>query len=106
MNLRKDIGARIKSIRENSKLTQEEFAEIVKVDVAFLSGIENGHRNITLDTLDKLLTALNSNLLNILFPVKSEMIQERKEYIDTIIASVQEMDLDTLRVLSTFFRKK
>jgi transcriptional regulator with XRE-family HTH domain len=41
-SLRRDFGKRLKAIRLDRKLTQEEFAELVGISVDFLSLIERG----------------------------------------------------------------
>lgn len=48
------IGARIKTLRENSGLTQSNVANYLRVDQSLVSMIEKGKRAITSDMLDKL----------------------------------------------------
>ena len=46
------IGNRIKELRINKlRITQEEFAKILGVDRTYLSRVESGKQNITLNTL-------------------------------------------------------
>lgn len=59
MFLQPQIGARIKQLREEQGLTQEELAAKAHSDAATLSKIESGKRNITLETLGFLLVALD-----------------------------------------------
>ncbi|MBL8799728.1 MAG: helix-turn-helix domain-containing protein [Planctomycetia bacterium] len=59
MNLKARVGARIGELRQAKGLTQQELAARAAIDAATLSKIESGRRNITLSTLNDLLTALD-----------------------------------------------
>lgn len=54
----KKLGEKIKTLRKERKLTQEELAELAKVDPKSIIDIENGKRNPTFKTLGKIATAL------------------------------------------------
>ena len=58
MSLRRDFGNRIKAIRLESKLTQEEFAELVGISVDFLSLIERGINSPSFEVLEKFADSL------------------------------------------------
>lgn len=49
-----NIGATIKSLRENSGFTQKNIANFLKVDQSLISKFESGERPISADMLDKL----------------------------------------------------
>ena len=55
---RKQLGDRIRIIREKKSLTQEDLADKAGVDVSYLAKIENGYVNTTLRYLIKLSRAL------------------------------------------------
>jgi transcriptional regulator with XRE-family HTH domain len=59
MAMQKRIAGRIKAIRKEKGLTQEELAWNSDVDRTFMNHIENGRRNISLDTLEKILSGLD-----------------------------------------------
>lgn len=48
----------IKHFRKANGFSQEKLAEKASLDRTYISGIERGKRNITLDSLDKIITAL------------------------------------------------
>ena len=48
----------IKYFRKINNLSQEQLAEKANLDRTYISGIERGRRNITLDSLDKIIVAL------------------------------------------------
>lgn len=54
----KDIGRRIAQERVKKKLTQEDLAGIVEMDRSFLSYIENGHKNFSVEMLLRIADAL------------------------------------------------
>ncbi len=56
-----NIGLKIKFFRQQKYLTQAAFAEMLDMDVRYLSDIERGKKNITLKTLYKISLALNIN---------------------------------------------
>ena len=58
MDLRAVVGRNVKRIREAQDLAQDELAHRAEVHVTYLSGIENGRRNITLKVLERIARAL------------------------------------------------
>ena len=53
------FGAGLKALRVRRGLTQEKLAELSERDQTYLSGIENGRRNLGYRNLAKLAKALN-----------------------------------------------
>ena len=53
------FGARLRKFRENKKLTQESLASKTGLHATYISGLENGKRNPSLNTLDNLASTLN-----------------------------------------------
>ncbi|MBS4456879.1 helix-turn-helix transcriptional regulator [Tuanshanicoccus lijuaniae] len=49
-----EIGKRIKSLRNESKLTQNKIAEYLSLDQSMIAKMEKGERNITSDVVEKL----------------------------------------------------
>ncbi|STO98956.1 helix-turn-helix domain-containing protein [Grimontia hollisae] len=60
-SLRESVSRLLRSIRLECGLSQEKLARLSGIDRTFISGVERNQRNITLDTLDKLLEALDVN---------------------------------------------
>ncbi len=65
MDTKRLIGARIKSLRQVRGLTQERVAERTGLSVNYLSRIERGLENPTLDTLLGLAKALKAEPLDL-----------------------------------------
>lgn len=49
------IGMRIKELRTEKNLTQEAVAWNAEVDRTFMNHVENGKRNVSIDTLSKII---------------------------------------------------
>jgi transcriptional regulator with XRE-family HTH domain len=63
MDIKGKIGSRIKELRTDQNLTQEEVAWKADVDRTFMNHVENGRRNVSIDTLTKIICGgLESNL--------------------------------------------
>ena len=58
MELKKNIGKRIKELRKKRGLSQERLAELVNIEQNTLSYIETGNNFCSAETLEKLITAL------------------------------------------------
>lgn len=55
MDMKTKIGLRIKELRSDQNLTQEEVAWKAEVDRTFMNHVENGKRNVSVDTLTKII---------------------------------------------------
>ncbi len=53
------FGRRVRSIRQNMNLSQEDLAQIAGLDRTYMGGIERGERNIGLLNVKRLADALN-----------------------------------------------
>ena len=60
MGIKQELGQKIKRMRIIRGLTQEQLAEMVDVSQRTMSGIEIGENFVTAETLDKIITALNT----------------------------------------------
>jgi transcriptional regulator with XRE-family HTH domain len=61
MDLRVVVGQNVRRLREELGLAQDELAHRAEIHVTYLSGVENGRRNITLVVLQRLATALQTD---------------------------------------------
>ena len=55
---RDEIGKRIKSARQEKHLSQMQFAELINVSTPYLSDIENGKTNLSLDIFTRIVEVL------------------------------------------------
>lgn len=68
-NLQQTVGANLRSHREALGLSQEKFAAVVGVHFSYISRIERGQSNISLDTLAKIADAAGLHPLELLAPL-------------------------------------
>ncbi|MCD9021978.1 helix-turn-helix domain-containing protein [Cohnella silvisoli] len=59
MRLSNLVGNRIRSMRKAKGWTQEQLAEASSLHYSYIGGVERGERNISLETLEKIVTALH-----------------------------------------------
>ena len=57
----KDLGRRIRSLRQKQHLTQEQLAEAIDMSASFLGHIERGSRVASLVTLVRICIVLDTN---------------------------------------------
>lgn len=88
MNIKKQLGAKIKRLRIKKGLTQEQFAEKIDIATRTLSGIETGENFLTADTLEKILDVLNVSSSE-LFAL--EHIKSQEDLVNEIITDVQNL---------------
>ena len=102
MDIKELIGARIKSLRQGKGLTQEALAEKSGISSKYLSSIERGKENPTLDTLIQLAKALKVELFEIfLYAHEVPSSEELRECIQSLI---EEVDMDRLRLATKLLR--
>jgi len=63
--LRKKFGARLRQIRAQRRMTQEQFAETLEISVDFLSLIERGRNAPSFETLDKIAKRLRLSVADL-----------------------------------------
>ncbi len=72
----KDLGKRVRSLRREQNLTQEELAERVNLSASFMGHIERGSRIASLDTLVALCNELKVSPHELLSASLSDEIEE------------------------------
>lgn len=58
MDWGKIVGANVRRLRVEQKLTQEQLAHDAEIDLTYLGGIERGRRNPSVDVLGRIAEAL------------------------------------------------
>lgn len=59
MDIKIKIGLRIKELRTEKSLTQEAVAWKAEVDRTFMNHVENGRRNVSVQSLEKIISGLD-----------------------------------------------
>lgn len=60
--IKEKVGQRIKELRTKQGLSQEEFAFKCDLDRTYITSLERGKRNISLENLEKISKAFNMTL--------------------------------------------
>lgn len=58
MNIKEKFGKKIKELRKQKGLSQEKLANLAEIDRTYLPTIEKGERNVSIEIVEKLATAL------------------------------------------------
>ena len=70
--IRVAYGKAVRTIRQNKKMSQEELADLCGLHRTYISDIELGNRNVSLENIDKISHALQVK--------KSELFVEVEQY--------------------------
>ena len=104
LDIKKQIGARIKQLRQAKGFSQELFAEKLGIATRTLCGIEVGKNFFTSDTLEKILTVLDITPQD-LFKINHLKPQEDlvEEIISTIKSITDREKIETLyKIIKSF----
>lgn len=87
---------RIKSLRKESKLTQEQMASYLEVDQSLVTKLENGTRNLNVDLIEK--------ICNLFGCTEEYLLGESDEYIPLNFAfrsnNIQAEDLQSIAMIN------
>lgn len=91
------LGERIKELRKLRKLTQDELSEKIDIDAKHMSRIEVGGSYPSLDTLEKMASALNLEMKDFFeFAHDAKGSKEMRQALDSL---AKETDIEKLRLL-------
>lgn len=111
MNLAALIGMKIRKFRNEKGFTLEELSFKSGLNAAHLGQIERGLRNPTIDTLERICSALEINFLDLInncedIPVKSTDPDNIRRKIDAQLSSMTlDEQKDILRIIRIFRRR-
>ncbi|MFM9277974.1 helix-turn-helix domain-containing protein [Paenibacillus jiagnxiensis] len=97
MSLPERVGNRIRELRKAKGWTQEQLAEAAGLHYSYIGGVERGDRNISLETLEKIVTGLNVP------PVEIFNFEEDTEYrraMDEHMTLMTTLETKDIRVLT------
>ncbi len=88
MNIKKEVGEKIKRLRKRNGLTQEQLSELVDISSRNLSNIEQGISFPKPETLENILISLNVSTQELFanehIKNKEELIEDINKYISKI----------------------
>jgi transcriptional regulator with XRE-family HTH domain len=89
MTTKQQIGSRIKELRKSRGLSQEKLSEKVGMSSKYLSSIERGYENPTLDTFIRLAAALDVDIFELFnYPENRPRKLSKKFLLDLIKSSI------------------
>lgn len=104
-NLQQSLGKRIRQIRKERGLTQEDFARRIGIDYKHLGSIERGNENVTIQTIEKICRAIDITPSEI-FVFSSMKRPHRKKatanfdaFAETLRALLSSLDRDSRNAL-------
>jgi len=65
-NINKEVGFRIREVRQERRLSQEKLAALADLHRAYIGQIERGEKNIGLRNLEKIAKALGVHIKDLL----------------------------------------
>jgi transcriptional regulator with XRE-family HTH domain len=94
MDARKLLGRRIKELRQRRGFTQEQLAEIININPKYLSSIERGEENPTLELFLRLAKGLKVELYEIFeFTQEAEQPAQLRRKLERLITEISEEEL-------------
>lgn len=99
------VGNAIRQYRNKAGYSQETFAKIVGLDRTYISSVEQGKRNISIENLNKISIALDipaANLFNTSFSIDNILIHIDRE--SFLLQSIRPLSLDEKDTIDFFCR--
>jgi transcriptional regulator with XRE-family HTH domain len=62
MDLKQKVGLRIRQLRKEQELSQEALGYKAEVDRTYVTDVENGRRNVSVEILERLIKALGVSI--------------------------------------------
>lgn len=62
MDIKQNIGQRIKALRKSLDISQESLAYKADVDRTYVTDVENGRRNVSIEILERIIIALEISI--------------------------------------------
>ncbi len=105
----KRLGERIRKERHRLNLTQAQLAEAIDISDTYMGAIERGERNLTLDTLVRLVNRLGVTvdymLSDSVADNDSNIMEQFKQIMDRQPLERKQMAINVLRAVFSYFEK-
>jgi transcriptional regulator with XRE-family HTH domain len=96
-DIARKVGERLRYLRKQRGISQEELAHLASLHTTYVGQLERGEKNATLETLDKITTALGitmEELFRFIQPTKKErdyfiVREEKNNFSDQIMTKIQ-----------------
>lgn len=106
-NVKQLLGLRIRELRKTKKLTQEQLAEIAKIEIPSLSNIENGKNYPNSETIEKIAKGLCVEIFELyIFEHFIEPSKEKMLYEINFLLNNDDKLLKTIYKITTNLKKE
>ncbi len=102
--MKKEIGLRIKNIRESMNMSKEDFAKLLGISSQHLGIVERGGSCLSIEKIKKLCDLTNSSADYILFGKNINLKCETNNILNTFTNEQIELGCDTLKKLALFIK--
>lgn len=102
--MKEDFGLRIKNIRENMKMTKEEFAKLIGISGQYLGLVEHGKNYLSIEKLKVLCDLTNLSADYILFGKDTTVIDNTKNLLAEFSQEEIESGCETLKKLALMLK--
>ena len=102
--MKEDFGLRIKNIRENMKMTKEEFAKLIGISGQYLGLVEHGKNYLSIEKLKVLCDLTNLSADYILFGKDTTVIDNTKNLLAEFSQEEIENGCETLKKLALMLK--
>ncbi len=97
MNIKQELGEKVKRLRKRRGLTQEQLAELIEISPRNLSNIELGITFAKAETLEKIVKSLNTTTQELFandhIKTNEELIEKINQYINAIQNNTSQLEL-------------
>ncbi|WP_051182915.1 helix-turn-helix domain-containing protein [Desulfocurvibacter africanus] len=106
-DIQKALAERVRQLRKRAKFTQEALAERAELSIQHISDLERGRGNPTLQSLERLATALDVRLWDLI--EVGEYVMGEEELEEEVVLLFRRLDrakkIAAVRVLKAVFEK-
>lgn len=76
-----ELGTRVRQLREGAGLSAREFALMIGRSKAYVIQLENGHRNISLDTIERIAAGFGISIADLFENIGTYVDIDREKYV-------------------------
>jgi transcriptional regulator with XRE-family HTH domain len=93
------VGERIRTIRKLRGYTQEKLGESTGLQASYISDVEQGNRNISLETIEKIALALEVEPVDLFKFYYGDKAKEKEELLDTLMIYLKNRSLSEIEAI-------
>jgi transcriptional regulator with XRE-family HTH domain len=104
ISILKLVGAKIRDIRKQKGLSQEDLGEKASFHYSYIGGVERGEKNISLLNLEKIATALDVEI-NDFFSYNNFKLKGKELELQIIMSSLLKLDQNQLKKVNNIINE-